>query len=91
MKTGEREKLLKSRLAHLTNPLHVYCRLLNKGISKKRAKRICILYENLGKSSLNLYKSSFLFVTDLSINSYSNLSKKGGIIYENSNFEIFGI
>ena len=29
------------------NALHVYCRLLDLGLSKKWAKRITVVYENL--------------------------------------------
>ncbi len=37
------ELVMKSGIQHRMNPLHIYCRLIELGVSKKRAKKICIL------------------------------------------------
>jgi len=30
---------------HIANPLHVYCRLIDFGVSTRFSKRLCIIYE----------------------------------------------
>jgi len=36
---------MKEKLRHRLNPLHVYCRLVDLGVSRARAGRICAVYE----------------------------------------------
>jgi hypothetical protein len=36
----------KDRIRHLFNPLHIYCRLVHFGVSKKAAMDICKAYES---------------------------------------------
>ena len=33
------------RLQHLLNPLHIYCRLLDIGLSSRLAAKLCLFYE----------------------------------------------
>ncbi len=71
-----KDKLLRNKLAHQTNPLHVYCRLCDNGVDKERAKRICVLYEKIGRGSLNSYGSFIWFLIKSSTSFYSSLSEK---------------
>ena len=43
---GESKRLL---LQHILNPLHVYCRLRDGGLSLKKARRIGMSYERAMK------------------------------------------
>lgn len=38
---------MKDRLRHILNPLHVYCRLLDCGMDRAAARRLCRLYQRL--------------------------------------------
>jgi len=38
-------KLSRTWVQHISNPLHVYCRLLDFGLSKKFSRRLTIFYE----------------------------------------------
>ncbi|WP_170304573.1 hypothetical protein [Desulfolutivibrio sulfodismutans] len=38
---------LKNSLQHLLNPVHMYCRLMDFGMTKNRARRMCAVYERL--------------------------------------------
>lgn len=38
---------MKDRLRHLFNPLHVYCRLVDCGLDRRRARRVCGFYSRL--------------------------------------------
>ena len=35
------------RLQHRTNPLHVYCRLMDLGLGRFLSRRLCVFYERL--------------------------------------------
>ncbi|HID29311.1 MAG TPA: PEP-CTERM sorting domain-containing protein [Desulfobacterales bacterium] len=50
MKTGLKRIIL--NIQHRLNPLHVYCRLVERGLSKKSSLSICRYYEILIYSSL---------------------------------------
>jgi hypothetical protein len=36
---------MKNYLQHRLNPAHMYCRLLDFGVGRKRALRMCAVYE----------------------------------------------
>ena len=38
---------MKEALRHFFNPLHVYCRLKERGMEAERAKRICSMYQKV--------------------------------------------
>jgi len=38
---------LKNSLQHLLNPVHMYCRLMDFGMTKSQARRMCAVYERL--------------------------------------------
>jgi hypothetical protein len=38
---------LKNSLQHLLNPVHMYCRLMDFGMTKTRARRMCAVYERV--------------------------------------------
>jgi hypothetical protein len=35
----------KSKIQHILNALHIYCRLCDIGITEKKARRVCVWYE----------------------------------------------
>ncbi len=35
----------KNYLQHMFNPVHMYCRLMDFGVTKSRARRMCAVYE----------------------------------------------
>lgn len=37
--------MAKTKIQHLLNPLHIYCRLRDLGISKQKCNKLCRLYE----------------------------------------------
>jgi hypothetical protein len=50
VETEERKALLECwryRVQHKTNPLHVYCRLVDLGMGRFLSKKVCVLYERL--------------------------------------------
>ncbi len=38
-------KNLRHQLQHLLNPLHLYCRLQQAGLTEAAARRLCVAYE----------------------------------------------
>lgn len=38
---------MKNRLRHILNPLHVYCRLVDCGLGRRQARRVCSVYARL--------------------------------------------
>ena len=42
-------RLIKIWIEHFFNPLHVYCRLMDVGFSRKNAGRLSLLYEGIVK------------------------------------------
>jgi len=38
-------KRLRNYLQHRLNPVHMYCRLMDFGVAKERARRMCSVYE----------------------------------------------
>ena len=40
MKTG-----IRAHMKHIFNPLHIYCRLMDRGVSSSVAKKIALIYE----------------------------------------------
>ena len=49
--------MFKDTWQHKTNPLHVYCRLRELGISKNNTKKIVTCYEKMKNRTLNKNKS----------------------------------
>lgn len=45
---------LRDRLCHTLNPLHVYCRLRDIGLSRRAASRIARMYERYVFSACNI-------------------------------------
>jgi hypothetical protein len=61
-------KLYKKWIQHMTNPLHVYCRLIDFGLSSGISRRLSVFYErhfyapvskDLGKTWKTLIKRSW--------------------------------
>lgn len=44
---------IKLSLKHILCPLHLYCRLIDLGISEKQSRKLCISYEIMFYSKLN--------------------------------------
>ncbi len=38
---------IKNYLQHRLNPVHMYCRLVDFGLARKNARRMCFVYERL--------------------------------------------
>ncbi len=38
---------MREKIRHYLNPLHIYCRLINLGIKKKKAQTICKYYQKI--------------------------------------------
>jgi len=51
---------MKTFFQHYLNALHVYCRLVDMGISSKLAKRIATLYERLIAFTPKVWRTSHL-------------------------------
>ncbi|MCF8060886.1 MAG: hypothetical protein K9M82_00080 [Deltaproteobacteria bacterium] len=50
METDAQKVMLESwryRVQHRTNPLHVYCRLVDLGMGRFLSRKVCVLYERL--------------------------------------------
>lgn len=45
MEPSWRIPLMRSVLIHYMNPLHIYCRLVEIGMLKSKARHLCSLYE----------------------------------------------
>jgi hypothetical protein len=44
-KEGDAMKYMRCQLQHLLNPLHIYCRLQQAGLTEPLARRLCKAYE----------------------------------------------
>lgn len=42
---GDAMNWFKNYLQHMFNPVHMYCRLMDFGVTKSRARRMCAVYE----------------------------------------------
>ena len=56
-------KLCSTRIQHIANPLHVYCRLIDFGVSSKFSRKLSVIYEkyfyqHLLKDTKHLWNSA---------------------------------
>ena len=52
---------------HALNPLHIYCRLLDRGMGRGLSETICKMYEALLFSWLNWILKSCMYFADVTI------------------------